>query len=84
MLKIKNVDQSVFPEDGQNNRREIFFSEKVRPMNEILLSRLKESLQDAIDYQKENKTNSISTDFQLNQLIDCLLKNDNQNFLLQD
>ena len=81
---IINVGQPTLKTDVAKIRRIISFTEKSRPMNEIILSRIKELLQDAIDYEKENKTNFISNDFQLNRLIHCLLQKDNQNPVSQD
>ncbi len=43
-------------------------SVKALPMNELLLGSLKDKLQEAIDYEKNNNTNIISTDYELNQL----------------
>ena len=48
-------------------------------MNEIILSRVKELLQDAIDCESKNEINPISNDFQLNQLIRYLLHTCSQN-----
>lgn len=55
-------------------RTTISFRQKCRPFNEIYLSRIKEALIKGIEWEKENKIDSISNDPELKSLIQDLLK----------
>ena len=75
---VISVDKQPVKNELSNNKRVVSFSVKCRPEDEIILSKLKEYLQDAIDYEQSNNTNSISIDAQLNQLIRDLLNTSSQ------
>ncbi len=59
---VINVDEQNVKTDLSKIKKIISHRIMCRPEDEIILSKLKENLQDAINFQKSSNTNSISND----------------------